>query len=160
MKIYRLCNKKEMKKILFDFSFKNVGNYFIKNSDINTHDYNIGIRYLHFFKDEKDLFYMCPSEGQCIYVLDVNEDILKKYTGYGYYEDLINYYKCYCVPEFAIDSKVLQINNVVNVYTVVKDVEIRDYLERNLQFCVKELYNYEDKKNKNDKMKLLKLNHN
>ena len=145
MKIYRLCKEKELKKIFFSNSFKNTGNYFIKKNLINTHEYKSSVKYLHFFKDINDVLFINPEEGMYIYEMDLDSAFLKQYFGYGFYRDLLLYDRCSYIEEYAIDERFLNIDDVCSVHKVVKEITKRDYIERNIEFCIENV-DYKNKK--------------
>ena len=83
MKVYRVCDKEEIDKILSGVDFKDIGAPGIRYKkepgeiDLNTHIYDENEMYMHFFPDFKDLFYLNLEEGRYICLYDIPEEILE-----------------------------------------------------------------------------------
>lgn len=144
MKIYRLCKEEEIKNILYSKSFENTGNYFYINNSVNNHKYKRNVKYLHFFSDINDVMFMSPEKGMYIYEINMDSSTLEKYFGYGYYSDLLLYSRYRYIKEYAIDKSILNINDLYAVYKVIREITKKDYIEKNISFCIENI-NYENK---------------
>ena len=140
MKIYRLCRENEVKEILTNKSFENIGNY-CKNSDKNTHLYDENTKYIHFFKHENDLLYLNTLENRFICVYDIPEVVLYKYYGEGSYLDYINFRKLNKVEEFALPSEILRFDYLQSINKIIKDIDVDDLCENsNFKNMLEEVY--------------------
>ena len=77
--------------------------------------------------------------------MDLDSAFLKQYFGYGFYRDLLLYDRCSYIEEYAIDERFLNIDDVCSVYKVVREITKRDYIERNIEFCIENV-DYKNKK--------------
>ncbi len=134
MKVYRLCNSNEIKSILEDKCFVNIGHKhktdFKKSTHIYSDDY-----YMHFFDSELKLLYLYPSVGKMICVYDIPYNILFFSKGRGFYFDFISLNSIQKVSEYAVPSKKIQFKFLKQVFTVTDDLDF-DYLPTK-----EELYN-------------------
>lgn len=130
MKLYRLCKEKEIKTILKDKNFDNVGIDCSKLILPNTHKYKHGKKYLHFFDRKENLLYLNLKVGDFICVYDIPNEIANQKIGEGFYycdTGIIQDYNLYNVKEYAIENEFLKINNLKSVYKIKKYIDYEDY---------------------------------
>ena len=66
MLVYRLCRKDEILKILDTRNIDTIGQQWINTPESNTHIYQKGQKYLHFFLSEYEITNLDPKEGRYI----------------------------------------------------------------------------------------------
>ena len=128
MVVYRVCKKEELKKILEDNSFRNIGYNFF-DSNLNTHKYNINSKYLHFFLNKDSILYLRTLKDRYICIYDIPEDILKQSEGIGYYWDYINYRVLNEVTEYAVESSNIKMIYLKQVSYIKKDIDDEEFLD-------------------------------
>lgn len=112
------------------------------NNRLNTHNYQLGIKYIHFFRYEefaKYYFYLEESYEKLnnnhilFMVANIPEELLEKYKGFGFYT-----YKNqnYPMPEYAIPASkflpefIVNISTKPNGYTRKREAEeFKKYME-------------------------------
>lgn len=130
MIVYRLCHKIEAQKLLNGEDFQNIGRPFEKKVTLNNFDYLENEHYLHFFKKFSNIFYLKPHEGQYICTYDIPEEILKVSEGIGYYHNYIHPdFLMDDVPEYAINTKLLDYEYLVKMQQFTMYVNHKDYFE-------------------------------
>lgn len=130
MVVYRVCGEKEVSKILSGCDYSRLGNNFpVSYNDKNTHKYESGQLYLHFFKDKADILYLKDLKGCYLCSYDISSEILDIYEGVGYYYDLLNYSKLYGILEYAIKSNELSLDYLIQIEYIKDEIDIEDYLD-------------------------------
>ncbi len=134
MKVYRVCDKEEIDKILNGTDFKDIGAPGIRYKkepgeiDLNTHIYDENEMYMHFFPDFKDLFYLNLEEGRYICLYDIPEEILNEGLGTGEYVDLFTYSIPRMVPEYCIKSRLLKFEYLKQIDLITHNIDYIDFL--------------------------------
>lgn len=139
MRVYRYVSENELEKILSN-DIDNIGNMFERHKKdvINNHKYIKGVKYLHFFKDKKDLermqlvyrkhirpFYFCEFE--------IPTKALLSHSGQGYYPAMHEETDYAIIDEFALPVKLFK----------------KDYLkayEVESEFCPRKLITVSDER--------------
>ncbi len=161
MVIYRVCKKEEVKRILDERSFDNVGN-FCKNTEINSHNYKENTKYLHFFKSKTDLLYLNTSKGMYICIYDIPTEILTKYHGFGKYN---SYFEIACsddktinlvsVEEYAIPSNIIKFKHLKIIAEIIEYADIEDFYDDcYFSKCINIIYNKTSSKQDNCKSEI------
>ena len=148
MLVYRVCKEDEIKKILDEKSFKNVGSKYKIIRKISTHKYDQDKKYLHFFHDYDSLFYLATSEKHYICTYDIPELILKQFEGLGYYYDRIYLEKLESVDEFAIPIEKIDFSYLKKVDKIRKNINFEDYVLGNYIDNLQTIYNKNSMKTK------------
>lgn len=149
MIVYRICDKEEIEKLfenhnINDIGFKIVDKNYYGAYKPNNHKYRKGRKYLHFFDDLANIFYLDTKKDRCICVYDIPEKILKNTKGVGKYLNFINYMHLCEVSEYAINTKLLNFNNLIKVDLIEEDIDYEDYLSDNTLSCfIKNIYEKE-----------------
>ena len=128
MLVYRICDDKEMSLILSERSFNSIGKEYEINSKLNNHQYNKNTKYLHFFKEYSDVFYLSSSDKTYICIFDIPDDILLRYKGIGKYLDRLLFEKLEQVEEYAIPSELILFDYLVSVDKISKDLLFEEFL--------------------------------
>lgn len=128
MKVFRLCRKDEALQILTQRSLENLGKYGVNNKN-NTHTYNEKIKYLHFFKNQFDLFFLNTLKNRFICVYDIPEALLNQHYGYGKYIDYINFKTLCKAEEYAIPSNLVKFEYLQSIFKITKDIDYEDIQE-------------------------------
>lgn len=150
MKVYRLCRKEEVKKVLKDRNFNNIVHRNSSDSKQNTHKYTKGKEYMHFFEEEISLLYLNLTKGKIICIYDIPEYILEESKGKGFYLDFINFQNIQEVTEYAIESDKMRFEYLKQMYIINEDLDF-DYMPK-----INELY---DRMTKIYDSKILKHSH-
>ena len=129
MEVFRLCRQDEIKKILTQKSFANVGQTCRNNPELNSHNYRANVKYLHFFKDKTDLLYLNTTAGRFICTYDIPEKLLKQTAGQGKYKDYIAFKTLCNVDEYAIPVNHLKFEHLQTVNQIIKDFDFEDIHE-------------------------------
>lgn len=132
MIVYRVCNKEEIENIFKDNSFINIGHSFIK-SNLNTHNYNEKIKYLHFFANINNIFYLRTLKDRYLCTYDIPCDILNNYQGIGYYLDYINYRELNEVIEYAVCNNVIELSYLKEISYIKENIDYEDFIEDYLE---------------------------
>ena len=110
MILYRVCNDEEYKNIISN-NYNIIGNV-CKKTSINSHNYKDGHKYLHFFDNLSNIFYLDINEKKYLCIYEIPDDIAIKYKGYGLYCDYIRFKGLEKIDEFAIDMEELSIEYI------------------------------------------------
>lgn len=128
MEVYRLCCGKEIDKILFSKKFSDIGktysDYYSKNK-LNDHDYILGVRYMHFFKNLESIYYSTLIGNDnylCCY--DIPDSLLSKYYGHGNYYYFGN--DALSLEEYAIPSRKIKFKYLDSVDKILGYSQIVD----------------------------------
>ncbi len=122
MVVYRICRNEEVYYILNNNDFSIVGS-FSKGYTGNTHKYQLGHNYMHFFQNIDDIFYMKTNKGRCICIYDIPDVILEKYSGVGIYPDYVLFrYKKHII-EYAVDTKEMKVEYLKKVDILLDDID-------------------------------------
>lgn len=129
MIVYRLCNEMEANKLLNGEDFYNIGRPYKKKETANNFDYIEDEHYLHFFKKFENIFYLKVREGKYVCTYDIPEEILKISEGIGNYynymfPDMLDH-----VPEYAINTKLLNYDYLVKMQQFIIYANHEDYFE-------------------------------
>lgn len=127
MKVYRLCRKEEVEKVLKDRKFNNIIHRSLSDAKQNTHEYIENQEYMHFFEQEISLLYLNSTKGKVICVYDIPEDILEESKGKGFYLDFINFENIQEVTEYAIESDKVRFEYLEQMYIINEDMDF-DYM--------------------------------
>lgn len=124
MNVYRVCNEQEVKYIVDNKNFDNVGrniycSLFGKTLN-NTHDYEELGYYMHFFKDYSSINCWNYNVGDYICIYNIPQDILDNYAGTGIYDVLMNgSFERIILDEYAIPSRLINLDYLVSVEEVM-----------------------------------------
>ena len=127
MLVYRVCKKEEIDNILSDKSFINVGNNF-NYSCINNHSYNKEKKYLHFFLNLDSILYLRTLKDRYLCIYDIEDNILNKNKGLGYYLNYISYNTLDEVIEYRLENKDINFDNLKQVYYINNYIDYEDLL--------------------------------
>ena len=127
MIVYRVCKKDEIDNILSNKSFINVGNNF-NYSCKNNHSYNKDKKYLHFFLNLDRILYLRTLKDRYLCIYEIEDDLLKKNEGLGYYLNYVSYNNLDEVIEFRLENKDINFDNLKQVYYINKDIDYEDLL--------------------------------
>lgn len=126
MLLYRICNKQEINLIL------NKGIEYVGSSrevtSVNSHNYKLGIPYIHFFLHKSDILYIGCSRDSYVCTYDIPYGLLDLYCGVGKYSDNVNFKDRVYVIEFAIPSKELKIDYLKRIDVLLDYIDYEDFL--------------------------------
>ena len=128
MIVYRVCKKDEIDNILNNKLFINVGNNF-NYSCINNHSYNKDKKYLHFFLNLDRILYLRTLKDRYLCIYDIEDNILNKNKGLGYYLNYVSYNNLDEVIEFRLDNKDINFDNLKQIYYIIKYIDYEDFLD-------------------------------
>ena len=129
MQVFRLCRQDEIKKILTQKSFADVGQIYQNNHELNSHNYRANVKYLHFFKNKIDLLYLNTTAGRFICTYDIPEKLLNESAGQGKYKDYIAFKTLCQVDEYAIPVNNLKYEHLLAVKQIIKTFDFEDIHE-------------------------------
>ncbi len=130
MLVYRICCEKEVDYILNYEAFYNIGNVNIVSS-LNTHQYEPGLFYMHFFQNYKSILYMEPKYLKYVCIYDIPEEVLEKFKGYGMYYTY-PYRETFAVAEYAIPCTQIKFSYLKKVERLLKNVTAEDFIDQSL----------------------------
>lgn len=128
MLVYRICKKDEIDNILNNKTFVNLGNnynYFC----INNHNYNENKKYLHFFLNLDSILYLRTLKDRYLCIYDIDDNILNKNKGLGYYLNYISYSTLDEVIEFRLENKEINFDNLKQIYYINKYIDYEEFLD-------------------------------
>lgn len=128
MLVYRICKKDEIDNILNNKSFVNVGNNY-NYSCINNHNYNENKKYLHFFLNLDSILYLRTLKDRYLCIYDIDDNILNKNEGLGYYLNYISYSTLDEVIEFRLENKEINFDYLKQVYYINKYIDYEEFLD-------------------------------
>jgi len=128
MKAYRLCREDEVRQILRDNSFENIGGYY-SNYGCNIHTYLPDKKYLHFFMKKSDLLYLRSMKGRYICEYEIPKRICDKHNGIGKYWDYVDFSELVEVKELAIPTDFIKIDYLRSINKIIKDIDYEDMIE-------------------------------
>ena len=128
MLVYRICKKDEIDNILNNKSFVNVGNNY-NYSCINNHNYNKDKKYLHFFLNLDSILYLRTLKDRYLCIYDIDDNILNKNEGLGYYLNYISYSTLDEVIEFRLENKEINFDYLKQVYYINKYIDYEEFLD-------------------------------
>ena len=140
MRVYRVCDEKEVKTILKDRSLKNVGNVFTVDEKLNTHKYKEGVKYMHFFREYGDVFYFDSKDRNYICSYEIPREILKPREGVGYYLDRELFRTWEKVEEFAVEVDLLNINNLIRVEKINDLIFFDEFIANDYHDKIEQVY--------------------
>ena len=156
MVVYRVCKKEEIDNILDDKSFMNVGNNF-NYSCINNHSYNKDKKYLHFFLNLDSILYLRTLKDRYICIYDIEDNLLKRNEGIGYYLNYVSYNTLDEVIEYKLENKELNFNNLKQVYYIDKYIDYEDFFDNfDISKIADMIYDVGDMKTKSKNSMILK----
>lgn len=123
MKVFRLCDSKEIEYITAFKNPKMLGEPRRTDPNRSTHLYEYGRNYMHFFGKETDLLYLLPKRGANICVYDIPDDVLKRAKGFGKYDDFINPDKHKKVADYAVPSDEIELDYLKCIYLINDDLD-------------------------------------
>ena len=146
MLVYRVCSQEEITMILEEKSFENVGKSgkdliaVQQQKNVNNHEYHFQKNYLHFYKDKMSMFYM-KTENTYLCTYNIPDDILAPREKEGYYLDFVNYRRIVRVPEYALETSLLNFDYLDKVEYINEYIDIDDYItNKNLTDSVNVIY--------------------
>lgn len=121
MLVYRICTQKEVDYILDNKDFNGVGSPSTAFGN-NTHQYEEGYNYLHFFARKSSiLLHWRNTTGYYLCTYDIPESILNEHFGTGSYPIHFIYgmgiytdLKEYAIPTFEMDFNFLRKIEILN----------------------------------------------
>lgn len=155
MKVYRTITAEEITNLYRNEQMLEVGT----TKGENTHNYQEGIDYIHFFKysQSAEFYHNNNLEIQnphiAYMVADIPNNILNNYLGYGYYNSVTSEKKeligvTIPLPEYAIPRRlfipkyVIEVNNVIRNKNHQEELEYARYLEHVINLLEKYDYNH------------------
>lgn len=155
MRVYRTITAEEITALYRQERYKELG---ITKGE-NTHNYQEGINYIHFFRyNESAEYYHNYSVGRqnphiAYMVANIPNEILRKTIGYGYYNGVNTSIKklegtTLPLPEYAIPKELLKPEYIINVSNHIgyeykrNDNEYSRYLELVVYLLEKYDYNH------------------
>lgn len=139
--VYRICKKEELYEIFKGNSFINSGSA-CSITRLNTHRYESSNKYLHFFQNKSNIFYLRTLKDRYLCVYDIPSDILQKHKGVGYYWDYINFKTLNEVVEYAIETDDMNFEYLKQVSYIKKDIDYDDLIDDyNLTDFLELIYN-------------------
>lgn len=140
MLVYRNCDKKEIKKVLTNKNFNNIGSMCEENPSKNTFKYLEDTFYMHFFKDRYSLLYLDTSTGRYICTYNIPDFILEKHFGYGFYLDLISFKTLGKIEEYAIPSNLIKFEYLESIDILTDFVDFEDVLHDEWSNFIRKIY--------------------
>lgn len=140
MIVYRICKKEEIKHILNDKNFKNVGKTFEINENANTHLYINDKKYIHFFKDKDSIFYLGTTADMYICTYDIPNYLLETHYGIGFYLDKFNFKNLEKVSEYAIENEFINFNQLLKIERILEYIDIDDYMSDDISSKIETIY--------------------
>lgn len=140
MIVYRLCKKEEIAILFCDKSFQNIGKVCEINSEINTHFYEPEKKYIHFFKNKGDIFYLDVKQDMFICTYDVPSYLLQRYSGIGFYYDRYNFRNLEHVTEYAIENEYIDFNYLIKIEKILEFIDIDDYMYDDISSKIDTIY--------------------
>lgn len=130
MIVYRVCNIDELDDLIKG-NFEGLGKTYSREimKDNNTHMYQEGVKYLHFFERIESIMYLRRVNGFYLCYYDIPEDLLDKGKGEGFYFKLDNMDRLVNVSEFAIPTSSLSIDNLIKIDRINSRIDLDDYIE-------------------------------
>lgn len=126
MLVYRVCTYDECKEILSNKSFDNAGYEYFSDPKQNTFNYELGTKYLHFYKELSDA-YTFSSNNRCVLCLyNIDNEVLNNYAGTGYYG-----YKN--KEEYAIPIREMKFEYLVYAY-LIEDINDLDDIKGSILY--------------------------
>lgn len=152
MKVYRLCNRDEVKDILNSESFENIGHKCKIDSSKNTHKYMPDINYMHFFESEFSLLYLYPSKGKMICMYDIPDGILNSSIGRGFYLNFVSMENLEEVTEYAVESQKIRFEYLQKIYAIEEDLDFEYFPEaEEMHNSLTSIYDFQALKSKRKK---------
>lgn len=140
MIVYRNSEEKEIKKVLTNKSYNDIGSICEENPDKNTFKYLKNTLYIHFFKNKYCLLYMDTSSGRYICTYNIPDSILEKHFGYGFYLDLISFKTKCKIEEYAIPSNLIDFKYLENIDILTSFVDYEDVLNDEWNSFTRKIY--------------------
>lgn len=130
MIVYRVCHIDELSDLIKG-NFEGLGKVYSREimKDTNTHMYQEGVNYLHFFERIESIMYLRRVNGFYLCYYDIPEDLLDKGKGEGYYVKLDTMDRLVNVSEFAIPTSSLSIDNLIKIDRINSRIDLDDYIE-------------------------------
>ncbi len=155
MLVYRICKEQELKTIFQEKSFDNIGDHYKNDINKSTHTYEENHKYIHFFEDYTDVFYLDSSERRYICTYDLDKDLLEQGKGIGFYLDRIMYQFKQCVVEYSIENEKINFNDLKKIEVIEEEIDFEDLLDNSYLNKLSCLYENTKEKEK-DKVKMIK----
>lgn len=130
MIVYRVCHIDELDTLLKG-EFDKIGKCYSREimKDTNTHMYQDGISYLHFFNRLESIMYLRRLTGFYLCYYDIPEDILDESNGVGYYVNLETMDRLVNVNEYAIPTSKLRMEHIIKIDRICGRIDLDDYLD-------------------------------
>lgn len=142
MLVYRVCDEDEVFSILKNGSLDGIGCFYSTDSKKSTHIYHPNKKYLHFFENYNDVFYLDSSKKQYICTYDIAEDFLEKSRGIGYYLDRIFFESLQEVFEFAVDFSLLRFQNLIQIDQIIDTILFDALIIQKIKTKEKKYFHY------------------
>ena len=146
MLVYRICDEKELFRIFENRSIQEVGKFYYVDSQKNTHCYQAGKRYLHFFEKYEDVFYLNSRQKKYICTYDLSKEVLENCRGVGYYLDRVFFRYLQSVPEFAVNSILIHFDDLKQIDEIVEEISFEEYVDREVENKIVSIYTITDSK--------------
>lgn len=139
--VYRICSYEEATEILSNQEF--IGRQF-EQCNANSHQYETGKEYTHFFNRKRDVVNFSSGIGQYLLTCRIPKELLDKYYGEGYYLNIYDIHRKVPIEEFAVPTEELtftylerveKITSFIPSEDVESDPTLSSYLE---PFYIKE----------------------
>lgn len=139
MYAFRLASDSEVSSILKNESFEEIGSI-SENDNKNNHVYDLNKKYMHFFDNFNSLLYLNLNTDNYICIYNIPDEVIKKYKGYGYYYDLINFKELERIPEYAVPSSELRFEYLKIVYKINRYLDYEDIINDNYKDDLEKVY--------------------
>ena len=129
-RVYRVCKKREIRKVLRN-SFSNLGEKYFNNKK----------KHMHFFTTKNDALRVSNTNNRFLCTYDISTTILDGGRFVSEYVDRYGYHKLEPVEEFAIKSKCLNKDNIFAIEEMDSELSQNGYTtDKSIDECVKVLY--------------------
>lgn len=149
MRLYRCISAREITSV-----FKGNNNYDALIKGNNTHNYQKGIDYVHFFRFSKDAEIYAKKPITSINSLDhyiafmvvnIPYEIIKPYFGYGIYSCDIPNMDYMPVPEYAIPKELVKSDYIVSINKYISNEYKNDSeFDKYIEYLIEEFDRYEE----------------
>lgn len=126
MLVYRICSKDEV-DIILNKDIEYVGNS-REITNANSHNYKLGVSYMHFFLHKCDILYISCSRDSYICTYDIPYGLLDLYCGVGKYSDNPRFRDRVYAIEFAVPARELKLDYLKRVDVLLRYIDFEDLI--------------------------------
>ena len=131
--VYRVCKKREIRKVLKN-DFNNLGEKYFNNKS----------KHMIFFNTKNDALRLSSLSNKFLCAYSIPNEVLDDSRHETKYIDRFGYHKFESVEEFVISSDKLNVDNIVSIEELNETLALYGYLSylsgKNIDDCVKVLY--------------------